>query len=599
MNSAVLPKNSSAGPDLEPDLLPETPAGTPAGSTPAETLKLPLDAEIGSVDSAGSVGSPRSRADDLRPGVPRHVTKHLVTGTSALGAGILVERGFGFLANILAARLGGASTFGAYSLAITTANNISTYAAGGIGATAARFSGKYPRGGPGYGTLARVLLIVSTVSAAAAAAALWLGAGPIAHLLGKSSLTGLLRWAAFSAAGMILLECARGFFVGQRRLRALILLSVLVGAGMVVLLPSSAAHHSPVRMIMSQGAITTGAVLVCMLLARPLGLRDGSEDLREPLTTQADPYGARDIAIRGRLPIGPMLREVWTFGMVQLASLVGANLAGWWLASLVARSDTTLVQMGFFSIASQLRNMVGLVPGLLTESSYSVMAEREGAEAATPGHVMAMCTYIASFLSLLLAGAGILVVPWGLTLLYGRPYGGAAVTTAFALAIAVVHMGNSPTAARLTILSIRTTGLINTAWAISVALAATVFLLHGGSAAEGMAIYLAAHVLSASLVLLALSRGGHVPAGVTWTFLLTTGTAVLLSVLAAVRTRRPDLLLSVSALMLLIWTVALWALVTLGKRHGWLPDRGTLQRLSRAFQARISGIFGSHGRQTV
>ncbi len=592
MNSDVLPNISS---DI-PDLPPETATRLLTRSTPAAASRPSLEAEI---------SEPGTRVDAIGGGgVPRDVTKHLVTGTSALGAGILVERGFGFLANILAARWGGASTFGAYSLAITTANNISTYAAGGIGATAARFSGKYPRGGPGYGTLARVLLIVSTVSAALAAVGLWIGAGPIAHLLGKSSLTGLLRWAAFSASGMILLECARGFFVGQRRLRALILLSVLVGAGMVVLLPSSAADHSPVRMIVAQGAITTGAVLVCMLLARPLGLRDGMEHLRDPEGTSVVSADVREDRTRSlrtsaRLPIGPMLREVWTFGMVQLASLVGANLAGWWLASLVARSDTTLVQMGFFSIASQLRNIVGLVPGLLTESSYSVMAEREGAEAATPGQVMAMCTYISSFLSLLLAGAGIVVVPWGLTLLYGRSYGGAAVTTAFALAIAVVHMGNSPTAARLTILSIRTTGLINTAWAISVALAATVFLLHGGGASKGMAIYLAAHALSAALVLVALSHGGNVPAGVTPIFLLTTGTAVLLSVLAAVRTRRPELLLSVTGLMLLIWTMALWALVILGKRHGWLPDRRSLRRLTEAFQARISGMFSGRGRQTA
>ena len=74
--------------------------------------------------------------------VPTHVAKHLVSGTSALGLGVLIERGTGFLANILAARLGGAHVFGTYSLAITTANNISTYAAAGIGSTAARFSGK-------------------------------------------------------------------------------------------------------------------------------------------------------------------------------------------------------------------------------------------------------------------------------------------------------------------------------------------------------------------------------------------------------------------------------------------------------------------------
>src|SRR5271170_5764153 len=95
--------------------------------------------------------------------VPTHVDKRIIGGTSALGASIFLERGSGFLANILAARLGGASTFGAYSLAISTANNISAYAAGGIAATAARFSGKYPLGTAGYKTLGRVLAIVSAV----------------------------------------------------------------------------------------------------------------------------------------------------------------------------------------------------------------------------------------------------------------------------------------------------------------------------------------------------------------------------------------------------------------------------------------------------
>ena len=89
--------------------------------------------------------------------VPQHVGQHPVSGTSALGAGILLERGMGFTANILAARFGGIATFGAYSLAISTANNISTYAAGQIGSTAARFSGKYQHGTPGYGTLGRAL----------------------------------------------------------------------------------------------------------------------------------------------------------------------------------------------------------------------------------------------------------------------------------------------------------------------------------------------------------------------------------------------------------------------------------------------------------
>lgn len=284
-----------------------------------------------------------------------HVARNVVSGTSTLGAGILIERGLGFLANILAARFAGAATFGAYSLALTTANNISTYAAGGIGATATRFSGKYPYTSAGYATLARVLAAVSMISAVIASAAIWIGAKPIATLLRKPDLSQLLQWAAISAAGMILLECARGFFVGQRRLGALLLLSIIVGSGMVCLLPLASHSHQPIRMIVSQGAVLLAAVATCMFVGNPLR--------RKPA-----------VAEENALPFAPMLREVWTFGGVQLAGLVGANLSGWWLTALVARSDATLVQISFFAIASQLRNLAGLTPGLLTEGSYAVMA---------------------------------------------------------------------------------------------------------------------------------------------------------------------------------------------------------------------------------
>ena len=105
---------------------------------------------------------------------------------------------------------------------------------------------------------------------------------PLAHILQKESLAPLLRWAAFSAAGMILLECARGFFVGQRRLAALLLLSLIVGLGMVVLIPLAARRHNPAHMIVSQAAITTGAVLLWPG-AGPAAWHPGQEPLpRQP-----------------------------------------------------------------------------------------------------------------------------------------------------------------------------------------------------------------------------------------------------------------------------------------------------------------------------
>ena len=565
---------------------------------------LPAGGGVPGVEASGasvSVSAPALTAAAAGPGVPRHVARNLVSGTSAMGAGAIIERGFGFLANILAARFGGASTFGAYSLGITTAANISTYAAGGIGSTAARFSGKYPLGSPGYGSLARALAIVSVVSAAAAAAALWFGAVPLAHILQKESLAPLLRWAAFSAAGMILLECARGFFIGQRRLVALLLLSVVVGLGMVLLIPLAATRHNPSHMILSQAAITASAVAVCLLLARPLGM------LVKPPVSPSGANPGEPMASAGA-SVGPVLREVWSFGMVQLAGLVGMNLAGWWLTTLVARADTTLVQMSFFAIANQMRNIVGLGPSLLTESSYAIMAAGHGAgqssgqsrsheaDLQTPDQVMALCTWFATASSLVLSAIGIVIVPWGLTLLYGSAYRAGAITTAIGLAIAIVHMGNSPAAARLTIVSIKTAGLINTVWAIFVAGAGTLLLLHGGTAWQAMGVYLGAHLLSSALVVTALVRHRSVPSGMVAVLALGSLTSIALAVLAWLRTLGSSLAIASMLAMLGVIAAALCGLVVLGRRHGWIPTGSAIRQLLRSATARVLPLRRSaHG----
>ena len=497
----------------------------------------------------------------------KSAAKNLVGGTSALGLGIIIERGFGFLSNLLAARLGGASTFGSYSLAITTANNISAYAAGGIGSTAIRFSGKYSRESAGYATLTRVLLIISLVSAGIAAVGLWAGANPIAHLLGKDSLASLLKWAALSAAGMILLECCRGFLVGQRRLGAILLLSSVVGIGMLALLPA-ASRVGPIRMVVSQGCIALGAVVLCLFLYRPLGL-----------APMVQPDAAE--------PLGPMLHSVWSFGFVQLAGLIGMNAAGWWLTSLVAKSDTSMVQMGFFAIAHQLRNIVALAPSLLTESGLAVMAQAESDQRNTPDQVMAVCTFAAIFGSLLLAGLGIVVVPWALPLLYGKSYAGASAATAIALATAVIHMGSAPASARLSIASIKLTGIINTVWAVAVAVSATVFLLWeknapGVGAWKGALIYLAAHLISAGLVLFSLSRRNRLPNGINSTFLLGAACVLALTGLAFLRNLRPEAMLPTSLAMLAVCLSALAILLRIGNHHRWVPTAAMLKAILRS-----------------
>ena len=499
-------------------------------------------------------------AESVNQPLSKEVTRHLVGGTSALGISVAVERGVGLLANILAARLGGKGVFGAYSFAIGTANQISMYAAGGIGATATRFSGKYPRESAGYPTLRRALMIVSLVSAGLAAVGLWLGAAPIAHLVGKASMTGLLRWAAISSVGIILLECARGFFVGQRHLGALLVLSLLVGLGMVTLLPTMAHRHDPRAMLVAQGLVAIAAVVICIALGRKLGLRLPANGVRA-------------------LPLGPMLREVWAFGGIQLASLIGSNISGWWLTAVVARNDSSLVQVSFLTIASQLRNLVALAPTLLTEGSYAVMADPRHEASQTPQRVMALCSYASLGLSLLLALAGMTVVPWMLALMYGKAYAGAGTTIALGLATAVAHMGNAPAAARLTIVSLRSTAVINTVWAVFVAAAATLMLVRGGNAPEAMGVYFAGHVVSATLVLLVLQRKDNLPAGMVPLFALGMVAVGAGSALALVRSAMPALSMETTAGMAGLFAATAGTLWLLGKRHDWLPPRSAWRSL--------------------
>jgi hypothetical protein len=207
------------------------------------------------------------------------------------------------------------------------------------------------------------------------------------------------------------------------------------------------------------------------------------------------------------------------------------------------------------------------------------MADREGENSRTPSHVMALCTYASSTASFLLSSIGIVLVPWGLHLIYGKAYDSAATTVAVALAVAVVHMGSAPAGARLSIVSIRSTGVINTVWAIFVAAAGTAFLLHGGSAGRAMTIYLAAHILSSVLQLGVLAWKDHIPSGVIPVFSFSCFTAIALAVLSVFRGRNPEHAFSVTAIMAMMAVGAWVVLFSVGRKNRWLPDSAAVRAM--------------------
>ena len=499
--------------------------------------------------------------------LPTEVAKGLVSGTSTLGMGVLIERSSGFLANILAARFGGASTFGAYALAISTANNVSTYAAGGIGSTAIRFSGEFPPGTPGYTALAGALAVVASVSAMLAALTLWVGASPFSQLLHKPELTGVLRWAGFSAAAIILLECCRGFFVGQRRLKALLCLSGFAGAGMLTALPL-ASFAGAKTMLVAQSSVAVGAVLLCLLFYRKLQL-------------------ANPVAIGRSVPLTALLKRIWSFSVMQIAGIVSMNIAGWWLTTLIAKGGIGMAQMGLFAISLQLRNMVALVPSLVIEGSFAEMTDAENGRPKTPDQVTAVCTFVATLVSLALAGIGIMSAPWAIPLVYGKTYANAASVTALALATAVIHMGSGAASSRVSILSIRASVVVNTAWAVFVGAAATAFLFHRGNALGGAAVYLSPHVFSAALFFGFLKKRGNAPDGMIPAFLVGAGSVIVLATLALFQTAETQYRLPATLAMFVVWLGGTAALVQIGKRRRWLPTRQFVTRQAQKLVGRF------------
>jgi O-antigen/teichoic acid export membrane protein len=420
---------------------------------------------------------------------PHRFGRLLLRGSSALGLATVAERGLGFLANLAAARLGGASVFGAYAVAMTTANNVASYAGAGIGTTANRFSGEFPYGGSGYGGFLRALGLVCVSSSALAAAVLWFAAEPLAvFLLRNPALAGLLRLAALSAGAAILIECLRGLLIGQRRYAGLLGLSLLFGVGMVIVLPV-AARRGPSSMVIGQAVVATSAILICVLLAKKLRFAPPAAASRE-----------------SRPRVGLIMR----FGLVQLAAVAGINAAGWWTASLVARADLSLAQSAWYSVAMQLRNMCAMPGWLISQTAYAQLSDNGGRQYGGPGHVALLSTTVATLVSLLACGAAAVVMPWLVPHLYGMDFAGAELAATLAVATGLAHMSTAPAAARLTVVSLRLTGIINAGWSLAL-VALGSWLVPKGGAAAGVASFLGAHLFSAIAVLAGLVFLGSVP----------------------------------------------------------------------------------------
>lgn len=484
------------------------------------------------------------------PARGRSLKRLLARGGSTLGAASVLERGLGFIANVLAARFAGPQTFGAYAVVLATAGTVANYAGAGIGSTANRFSGQFPVGSKGYRGFLRAIILVSLVSALLGAVLMFAGAGPFARvLLRNEGLVNVLRIAAVSSGALILLECCRGLLIGQQKFQGLLLLSVVFGLGMLLILPA-AAHMGAGAMIGGHAVVALLAVAACACFSRRLGI----------VPQQAEHIDA-----------GPGVRKIVAFGAVQLSTVVGINIASWWLASLVARSDTSLMQMGMYAVANQFRGLASIIPGLLAQVSYPLLTAETGRDYGGPDRVMLVNTFLSILLALSLAGLIVVILPWVLLYLYGSSYTNAELPAALLLATAISHMGSTSSANRLSIVNLRALGLINIVWAALVVLLG-VWLVPVAGAAGAAGAFLLSHLFSQVAVLVVLKRSGILPQGILKLSLTGILAAVSFALLACMRAFFPARQLTVTALLLAVGMICMLALLRFGQAQGWVPE---------------------------
>jgi len=502
----------------------------------------------GQLSLSVSANKPVSPAQ-LRRSSSRKLSGLILYGSATLGLAVGLERVLGFASGVLAARIAGPQTFGAYSMVLATAGTIAAYAGAGIGTTATRFSGQYKPETAGYRKFMLALLVIALSSAAVAALLMLAGAGPLARwVLRNEGLVSFLRIAAASSAAIVLLECCRGFLLGQQKFQALLIVAAVSGLGLIFVLPFAARISAGV-MIGGQAIVSLVCIGVVLTLSKRFGLRPHIEK-----TSNA----------------GPGIRPVFTFGVVQFAAFAGISIASWWIASLVARSDVTLTQMGLYAIANQFRGLAVLAPGLCAQVGYSLLTDESGSEYGGARRVMLTNSFLAGSLVTLAAGSGIILAPWLLAIVYGKSFSGAEAAIVILLATGIVHMSGMAASQRLSIVGLRAIGVINTIWAVLTA-ALGVWLVPKAGATGAALAFLISHTLSQVLVIVALARLDELPNGFLPLYGVNTIGGLGLAALGywrAFETNRGPMTIAIAALVIFI----LGLISYVGRRTGCLPE---------------------------
>lgn len=387
----------------------------------------------------GSTGEGRS---EVFPPVSQ--MRQILSGTAWSAGGSLLGRLFGFVGTIIGARLLGVAGFGAFSFVQSTISVVNAYAGMGVGTTATRYVAAQ---GEDEGSARRVsqkLILFGFVAAAVAAVAVGAGAPWIAGtLLDRAELSNAVRAAAFLVLTGVAWESIQGNLSGYREFARIALCTAVAGiVGLIAIVVLTPAFHLP-GFILAQALASLAAVGVGLgVLAR----RWRSESA----------HSAND---------GERLGAMLRFGLVFLASNAILAPVMWLVAWRLSTLPNGLEGLGFWGASHQLKNIVALLPGLVSQVALPLLAFHSGQREQSEFRTTLRSSVLISGVAVLPLGIFLMLFAVPLLSLFGADFRGGGGLAYAVIAGSICHLFAMPIVHALTIGNVNLTAMVNLIWA--------------------------------------------------------------------------------------------------------------------------------------
>ena len=419
---------------------------------------------------------------------PPSQLRQILSGTAWSAGGSLLGRLFGFVGTIIGARLLGVAGFGAFSFVQSTVSVVNAYAGMGVGTTATRFVAAQGDDESAAESVSRRLIGFGFVAATAAAIVVGAGAPWIAAtVLQRPELSAAVGAAAFLVLAGVAWESVQGALSGYREFARIALCTAIAGiVGLSAIVLLTPAMHL-------QGFILAQAI--ASLAAIGVGLSVLSRRWRAGRTSSGN-KGER---------LGVMLR----FGAVFLASNAILAPVMWLVAWRLSTLPQGLEGLGYWGAAHQLKNIVALLPGLVSQVALPLLAFHSGKQEAPQFRATLRSSVLLSGVAVLPLGILLMLFAAPLLSLFGADFRAGAGLAYAVIAGSLCHLFAMPIVHALTIANVNLTAMVNLIWA-GVLLAVLWQLLPGqGALAAGLG-WFAAHAGSMVLTVFLVRRQGGI-----------------------------------------------------------------------------------------